>query len=96
MTRNVAQDCPQGCVYYETWTCNSLDMLTCTYLKDFKSLGYDNIKYALIVTGLFYMILNGFLFDGLTNPDFIYRYQRGNALSTIALMTTLVYVSFTL
>ena len=84
----------QDCVYVTNWNCNIFDKLVCTYLEDFQYFGYDSIKSALTVTGLFYMILNGLLLDGLIKPEFIYRYQRGNTLSTIALMSTLVYVSY--
>ena len=98
----VAQDCPrlgQGCVDVKNWThCNSFSMLMCTYLDDFKSFGYDNVdaNAAIVFTCFFYMILNGLLCAGLIKkkPEFIYRYQVGNLLSTVALIVTLVYVSY--
>ena len=94
---HMAQDCPrleQGCVDVTNWNCNIFDMLVCNYLDDFMFFGYDSIKSALIVTGLFYMILNILLYYGLTKPEEIYKYQRGNVFSTIALMSTIVYVSY--
>ena len=98
----VAQDCPrlgQGCVDVKNWThCNSFSMLMCTYLDDFKSFGYDNVdaKAAIAITCFLNMILNALLIHGLIaeTPKFIDGYQIGNFLSTIALMSTLVYVSY--
>ena len=95
----VAKDCPslgQGCVDVKNWKhCNSFSMLMCTYLDDFKSFGYENVdaQAAIALTCFFYMILNGLLCHGLIKPEVIYRYQLGNALSTIALISILVYVS---
>ena len=98
---HVAQDCiplGQDCSDVWNWKCKPITMLMCTYLDDFKSFGYDNsdAKIAIVFTCLFYMILNQLLFFGLINekPGFIYGYQIGNVLSTIALMSTLVYVSY--
>ena len=96
---HVVQDCPrlgQGCVDVKNWHCNSFSMLMCTYLDDFKSFGYENVdaQAAIALTCLFYMSLNGLLIHGLIKPEVIYRYQLGNVLSTIALISTLVYVSY--
>ena len=95
----VAKDCPrlgQGCVDVKNWHCNSFSMLMCTYLDDLKSFGYEKVDAAaaIALTFLFYMSLNGLLIHGLIKPEVIYRYQLGNFLSTIALMSTLVYVSY--
>ena len=97
----VEQVCPnlgQGSVDVDSWTRNSFSMLLCTYLDDFKSFGCDifEAKAAACLIGLFYMILNILLCVGLITkkPEFIYGYQIGNVLSTIALIVTLVYVSY--
>ena len=96
----VAKDCPrlgQGCVDVKNWTqCNSFSILMCTYLDDFKSFGYNysEANFAIVFICLFYMTLNGLLIYGLIKPEVIYRYQLGNFLSTIALISTLVYVSY--
>ena len=67
-------------------------------MDDFKSFGYDtcDAKAATVLIGIFYMILNGLLCVGLIKkkPEFIYSYQFGNVLSTIALVSILVYVSY--
>ena len=96
---HVAQDCiplGQDCSDVWNWKCKPLSMLMCTYLDDFKSFGYDLVdaKSAIAITCFFYMTLNGLLIYGLTKPEVTYRYQLANALSSIALMSTLVYVSY--
>ena len=98
----------QGCTDFKNWTCRQkmqspeylrdtpFTRLMCTYLDDFKSFGYDLVdaKSAIAITCFFYMTLNGLLIYGLTKPEVTYRYQLANALSSIALMSTLVYVSY--
>ena len=96
---HVAQDCiPLGQDCSDVWKCKPITMLMCTYLDDFKSFGYDNVdaQAAIAITCALYMILNGLLIHGLIaeKPGFIYGYQIGNFLSTIALISTLVYVSY--
>ena len=89
----LGQDCSDV-----NWKCKPITMLICTYLDDFKSFGYDNVdaKGAIAITCCLYMILNALLIHGLIAdlPKFIDGYQIGNFLSTIALMSTLVYVSY--
>ena len=88
----------QDCSDVLHWKCKPITMLMCTYLDDFKSFGYDNVdaKAAIAITCFLNMILNALLIHGLIaeQPKFIDGYQIGNFLSTIALMSTLVYVSY--
>ena len=85
-----------SCADVGSWTCNGFTGYLCPYLEDFKSFGYDTFdaQTATVLIALFYMILNGLLCYGLIKPEVIYRYHLGNAVSTIALMSTLVYVSY--
>ena len=96
---HVAQDCiplGQDCSDVRNWKCKVITMLMCTYLDDFKSFGYDNVdaQAAIAITCALYMILNGLLIHGLIKPEAIYRYQLGNAFSTIVLIFTLIWVSY--